>query len=208
MASLASDERNIIEADAVNWRLIVYPLLAVIIVLVGGFAIYYYQLNQRDQAETQARAALAAATSPEEMVKVADHYPHTVQAALALLTAADAQFSNKDYPSALKNYQRVTNTAETPAELRDSAQLGLASVQQADGKSDEAVQSYLEVAHKGSQSAFAPAAYYQAARIYQDRKDKASEMRILQDTVRLGGQSIFVKQAASMLKSLQTAPSS
>ena len=90
--------------------------------------------------------------------------------------------------------------------MRDSAQLGLASVQQADGKSDDAIQSYLEVAHKGSQSPFAPVAYYQVARIYEDRKDKTNEVRTLQDAVRLGGNSVFVKQAATMLKSLQTAP--
>ena len=174
--------------------------------LVGGFGIYYYQLNQREQAETQARTALAAAKTPAEMVKVADDFPHTTQAALALLSAADASYSAKDYPDALKSYQRVTDTADTLPELRDSAQLGLASVQQADGKSDDAVQSYLEVAHKGNQSPFAPVAYYQAARIYEDRKDKANEVRVLQDAVRLGGESLFVKQAASMLKSLQTTP--
>ena len=206
MATLESDESNIIEADAVNWRLIVYPLLAIIVVVVGGFGIYYYHLNQREQQETQARTALAGAKTPQEMVKVADDFPGTTQGAVALLSAADASFSAKDFPGALKEYQRLTSTEKAPAELRDSAQLGVASVQQAAGKSDEAAQSYLEVAHKGSQSPFAPVAYYQAARIYEDRKDKPAEVRILQDAVRLGGDSPFVRQAASMLKALQTAP--
>ena len=30
MATLESDERNIIERDEINWRLIVYPILAVL----------------------------------------------------------------------------------------------------------------------------------------------------------------------------------
>ena len=140
------------------------------------------------------------------MVKVADDFPRTTQAAVALMSAADAAFAGKDYPGAMKAYQRVTDTAATPAELRDSAQLGLASVQETSGKSDDAIQSYLEVAHKDSRSAFAPVAYYQAARICEDRKDKPAEMRILQDAVRLGSDSPFVKQAASMLKELQPAP--
>ena len=140
------------------------------------------------------------------MAQVADNFPNTTQAAVALLNAAEASFSARDYPTALKSYQRVTDTASTPAELRDSAQLGLAAVQAASGKSDDAIQSYLEVAHKGAQSPFAPVAYYQAARIDEDRKDKAGEMSILQDAVRLGGDSPFIKQAAAMLKSLQTAP--
>jgi predicted negative regulator of RcsB-dependent stress response len=208
MATLESDERNIVEADAINWRLIVYPLLAVLIVLVGGLGLYYYQLNQREQTEEQARAALALAKTPEEMAKVADDFPNTLQAGVALLSAADGLFARHDFSGALKAYQRVTEKAETPADLRESAQLGLASAQAADSKSDQAIQSYLEVAHQGNQSPFAPVAYYQAAQIYADRKDKAAEVRILQDAVRLGGDSIFVKQAASMLKSMETAPAS
>jgi tetratricopeptide (TPR) repeat protein len=206
MATLESDDRNIVEADAVNWRLIVYPLLAVAILVLGGFGYYYQQLNQRYQEEIQAHTALAAAKTPEEMVKVADDFPKTKQASVALLAAADASFTAKDYPGALKNYRRAVDASETPVDLRDSAQLGIASVQEASGKSDDAIKSYLEVAHKGNHSPFAPVAYYQAARICEDRKDKSSEMTILQEAVRLGGASVFVKQAASMLKGLQTTP--
>jgi predicted negative regulator of RcsB-dependent stress response len=207
MATLESDERNIVEADEVNWRMIVYPILAVAIVAVGGFGIYSYQLHQREEAEMQARGALAAAKTPAEMVKVADDYPHTTQAAVALLSAADAAFAGNDYPGAMKDYQRVTDAAATPVELRESAQLGLASAEEAGGKSDEAIQSYLEVARKGAQSPFAPAAYYQAARICESNKNPSAERQILQDAVRLGGDSAFVKQAGIMLKALQAAPS-
>jgi predicted negative regulator of RcsB-dependent stress response len=205
MATLESDERNIVEADTINWRIIVYPLLAVAILLLGGSAYYFNQLSQREQQETQAHTALLAAKTPAEMVKVADDFPKTKQASVALLTAADASFTAKDYPGALKNYQRVIDASETPAELRDSAQLGVASVQEASGKSDDAIKSYLEVAHKGNHSPFAPVAYYQAAMICEDRKDKSSEVTILQEAVRLGGESAFVKHAAMMLKELQPA---
>jgi predicted negative regulator of RcsB-dependent stress response len=206
MATLESDERNIIEADEVNWRLIVYPILAVAIVVIGGFGIYSYQLHQREEAEMQARVALEAAKTPEDMAKVADDYPRTTQAAIALMKAADASFTAKDYPGALKDYQRVTGAAETPADLRESAQLGLASVQEASGKSEDAIQSYLEIARKGGNSAFAPAAYYQAARICESQKNTSAERQILQEAVRLGGDSLFVKEAQSMLKTLQAAP--
>jgi predicted negative regulator of RcsB-dependent stress response len=206
MATLESDERNIVEADEVNWRMIVYPIVLVIVVLLGGFGYYYYQLNQREQEETQARTALVAAKTPADMMKVADGFPKTTQAAVALMNAADASFTTKDYPGALKAYQRVTSASDTPAELRDSAQLGVASVQEASGKAEDAVQSYLQVAHKGSASPFAPAAYYQVARIYDARKDIPAEKSVLQQAVQLGGDSVFVKQAAILLKSLQAAP--
>lgn len=206
MATLESDERNIVEANEINWRLIVYPVVGLIIVLLGGFGIYYSQLIHRMQQETQARTALLAAKTPEAMVKVADDFPKTTQATLALMSAADASFNNRDYPNALKAYQRVIDTSGTPAELHDSAQFGLASVQESSGKPDDAIKSYLEVAKKGHASPFAPAAYYQTSRIYDSRKDKAAEIRALQSAVSLGGDSVFVKQSAMLLKSLQPAP--
>jgi len=205
MASLESDERNIIEAEEINWRLIVYPILVLAVVLLGGFGIYYYQLNQREQAEEQAAAALAIAKAPDDMVKVADQFPDTTQASVALMRAADLSFKQKDYAGALKDYQRVIDAKQTPVELHDSAQLGLASAQEASGKADDAIQTYLAVAHKGNHSPFAPVAFHQVAAIYASRQDKTNETQILQQTVRLGGDSPFVKEAADRLKELAPA---
>ena len=202
MAGTEFDERNIIEGDPVNWRMIVYPLLAGLVVLLGGLGIYYYQLNQREQAEEQAAAALGAAKTADDMAKVADQYPHTVQAGVALMRAADLFYNQDQFDAALKDYQRVTGLKEAPPELRDSAQLGIAATQAAVGQGDAAIQSYLTVAHKGSRSPFSPAAFHQAAQIFADRQDKTSEAQVLQQAVQLGGDSPFVKDAADQLKAL------
>ena len=206
MATLQSDDRNIIEADEINWRIIVYPILAVLVALVGGFGIYYYHLNQLNAAETQARESLVQAKSPAELVKVADQFPHTIQASLALISAADASYAKKDFDGAIAAYQRVASEAEARPELRDSAQFGLGSTQEAAGKMDDAIKSYLEVAHKGSKSAFAPAAYSAVSQIYASRKDKANEEKILQEMIRLDNESPFVKEAAARLKELNGTP--
>jgi predicted negative regulator of RcsB-dependent stress response len=206
MAGTEFDERNIIEGDPVNWRLIVYPILAGLVMLLAGFGIYYYQLNQREQAEEQAAAALGDAKTADDMAKVADQYPRTVQAGVALMRAADLFYSQDNFDAALKDYQRVTGLKQAPTELRDSAQLGVAATQEADGQGDAAIQSYLTVAHKGSRSPFSPVAYHQAAQIFADRKDKASEAQLLQQAVQLGGDSPFVKDAADQLKALAPAP--
>lgn len=202
MATTEFDERNILEGQEVNWRLIVYPILAGLVVLLGGFGIYYYVLNQREQAEEQASSALEQAKSPEEMAKVADQYPETVQAGVALMRAAALAFDQGHFDAALKDYQRVAALKQAPPELRDSAQLGVGAAQEASGQGDAAIQSYLEVAHKGNRTAFAPVAFHQAAQIYADRKDKAGETQVLQQAVQLGGDSPFVKDAADRLKTL------
>jgi predicted negative regulator of RcsB-dependent stress response len=137
MATL--DDSNILDAETINWRLVVYPLLAALVVAAGGFGYYYYLQNQREELEASARNTLLQAKTPEELVKVADQFPGADQATLALLNAADDSFAKRDYAAAIPDYQRVIQTVTTNPELRDSAQLGLASSLEANGKIDDAI---------------------------------------------------------------------
>jgi predicted negative regulator of RcsB-dependent stress response len=205
MATLQSDEANILDAETINWRLVVYPILAALIVLVGGFGYYYYLQNQREQLEASARDALVQAKTPEDMVKVADQFPGADQATLALLSAADGSFAKEDYASAMQDYQRIIQTVSTAPELRDSAQLGLASCLEATGKVDDAINAYLEVAQEGAKSPYAPFAYNAVGRLYQERGDKDNERKILTEAASLDPDSPFVKQAQYRLKQLSDA---
>lgn len=205
MAILQTDDTNILDAETINWRLIVYPILAVLLIVVGGLGYYYYLQNQREQLETTARAALTEAKTPAEMVKVADQYPGTDQATLALLSAADASFATQDYAAAIQDYQRVIQAVTTDSELRDSAQIGLAGTQEASGKADDAITTYLAVAREGIKSPYAPFAYNAVSVIYEQRGDKDNERKILTEAASLDPDSPFVKQAQEKLKQLNAA---
>jgi predicted negative regulator of RcsB-dependent stress response len=205
MAILQSDEANILDAEEFNWRLIVYPVLAVLVILVGGFGYYYYLQSQREQLEANARTALVAAKTPEELVKVADQFPGADQGTLALLSAADASFGKRDYATAIQDYQRIIQAEATDPELRDAAQLGLASAQEASNKIDDAISAYLAVAQHGAKSPFAPYAYSAVARLYDDRGEKDKERDILTQAASLDPDSPFVKQAQFKLKQLSPA---
>jgi hypothetical protein len=203
MATLETPEANILEGDAVNWRLIVYPLAAVMILLIGGFGIYSYVLTQREAHEASARQAMLAAQTPPVLVQVADQFPGTTHGALALLAAADLSFGQKDYASAEKDDQRVVADSSIDASLRDSARLGLAAAFEADGKSnDQALSAYLEVAHRGKSSPYAPYAYLAAARLYDLKHDRENERQILTEASSLGGASVFVKEAQNKLQAM------
>jgi predicted negative regulator of RcsB-dependent stress response len=202
MSTLQSDEANILDAETINWRLIVYPILVVLILIFGGLGYYYYLQNQREDLETSARAAFVAAKTPEDFIKVADQYPGADQGTLALLSAADAAFTKRDFAGAITSYQRVIQASNTAPELRDTAQLGLASAQEANGKPDDAINAFLEVARRGAKSPFAPYAYSAAARLYDDRGDKDKERDILTEAASLDSDSPFVKQAQFKLKEL------
>ena len=205
MAIVESDEANILDAETVNWRMIVYPILAALVVVVGGLGYYYYLQSQREQLESSARAALVQATTPDDWVKVADRFPGTDQASLALLNAADGSFAKRDYAAAVQDYQRVIQGVATDPELRDSAQLGLASTLEANGKIDDAINAYLSVARRGEKSLYAPFAYDAAGRLYDDRGDKDNERKILIEAASLDPNSQFVKQAQLKLKQLNAA---
>jgi predicted negative regulator of RcsB-dependent stress response len=202
MATLGSDDSNILDADTLNWRLVVYPVVIVVALLLGGFGYYYYLLSERDQREGQAGEAIFQAKTPEQFVQVADKFPKTDQAVLALLTAGKDFFDKKDYAAAAKSYQRVISTPDVDKVLRDSAQLGLASTLEANGKVDDAIKAYLVVAHRGNDSPYAPFAYHAVTTIYEQRNDKVNEQKILTETVSLGTDSPFVKAAQQRLKML------
>jgi predicted negative regulator of RcsB-dependent stress response len=206
MATLESDDSNIIDGETINLRLVIYPIVAAVVLILGGFGYYYYQQNQREINEANARTAFLNAKTPEALVQVADQYPNTDQATMALLKAADDSYSKIDYAASLKDYQRILDTPGTDPLLHDSAQLGLASALEATGKLDEAIAAYLEVAHLGDKSPYAPFGYNAVARIYEQRGDMQNVRKILMEETSLDPDSTFVKDAQAKLNQMSAAP--
>jgi tetratricopeptide (TPR) repeat protein len=202
MATLQTDEANIIDAEAVNWRLIVYPLILVLIVVLSGFGIYYYQQNAQDAAEAEARAALLKATTPAEFLKVAEQYPKTDQAMLAIFSAANASFDQRDYDGAQGDYHKIVDNVALSTQWHDSASLGSASCDEAKGDTDKAIAGYLEVARRGDASPFAGYAYNCVARIYDQRGDQQTEREILQQAADLDPGAPSTRIAQNRLKQL------
>lgn len=202
MATLESSDSNILDAESINWRLIVYPVLAAALLIAGGFFYYYYQQYERDVVEAQARAAMLKATTPDALLAMATKFPDTDQSTLALLSAAKGSFAQRDFDAAAKDYERIAVSPGIIGDLRDSAQLGLASSQEAGAKIDDAINTYLEVARQGDKSPYAPFAYIAAARLYDQRGDKDNERKILTEASSLDPVSQFVKDAQNRLKQL------
>jgi predicted negative regulator of RcsB-dependent stress response len=208
MATLQTDEANILDAETINWQIVVFPLLAVLIIAGIGFGYYYYQIEQREELEQSVRDTLVEAKTPEDMIKIAQQYPNTDQATLAWLSAADASFAKRDFDATIHDYQQVIATPKVAPDLADTAQLGLGSAFEAAGKPNDAIQAYMTVAGRGTASPFAPYAYCAAARIYEARGDKTNEELVLKQAASLDPDSNFVKQAQLKLKMLDisTAP--
>jgi predicted DNA binding CopG/RHH family protein len=202
MATQETYETNILDQEAVDWRRIVYPVVGVIAAVVIGFTIYYYQLSQQDAREQQARQAIINAKTPADLAKVADDFPHTSQAVLALISAADLAVTKRDFTEATKDYQRVIGMELADAVLKDSARVGLASVYESTNQPQLAIDTYLQVGRRGKESPYAPYAYFAAARMDDQKHDRTAERQTLIAAAGLGVDSPFVKQAALKLKQL------
>ena len=206
MATLDSPDANILDAEAINWRAIVYPIVALLILLVGGFFYYYYQQSHRIELEQQATEAVLKAKTPEELAKVSADFPGTNNGTIALLSAANMSFEKKDYDSAITYYKQAMDNSDVS--LAGSARMGLASTQEAAGKLDDAIATFLTEAHLGKSSPYAPYAYSSAARLYGQKGDKDNELKTLSDLTGAGfdSSSSFVEQAQAQMKQLTAPP--
>jgi hypothetical protein len=206
MATLESPDSNILDTDAVNWRFIVYPLVGVIILLFGGCGIYFYLQNARAEHEAEARQALLDAKTPAALTQVADQFPGTTHAAMALIAAGDLSYGQQDYASAEKYYQQVAGISGLDETLRDSARLGYASALEAAGSSDsQAADAYLAVAQRGKASPFASYAYIAAAHLYERQHNTDKERELLLQAASIDTDSPFGQEAQKLLQSLNGA---
>ena len=139
MATDNPGDANILEGEAFNWRLIVFPVAALLILFLGGFAYYYHQLSEREELETNARTALVKAVTPEELLQVAEQFPGSDNGAQALASAGGAFFAKGDYAGSAKAYQRLLDNPAVTKDLREPAQLGLAAALEAQGRIDDAI---------------------------------------------------------------------
>lgn len=202
MATTDTDETNLIDAETVNWQLIIYPVVAVIVIGMVGLAFYYYQVEQREQLEATARTALVAAKTPEDLLKVADQYPTSTQAALAVLDAANQYYDKGDYAKAITAYQKMDSLPKPDEMLVESSRLGLGSSYEAAGKTDDAIAAYMRDGDLGAKSPYAPYACYAASQLYEQKGDKENERRVLTQAAGLNPDSQFVKQAQQKLKQM------
>jgi len=107
-------------------------------------------------------------------------------------TAADAQyylgrikFDQGDFSGAMMDFEACLKNYSPDEATAEGALAGIAGVLEATGRLDEAASKYVEVADKYSESAFAPEALTQAARVYlklnQNDKALAALDRIVKD---------------------------
>ena len=199
---MAFPDTNVVESEPANWRLIVYPILALLLLVAGITSYFAYRQHAVDERESEARAGLVAAHSTAELLSVASRYPKTIQAGLAEINAGQLALSNRDFVVAENAFTAVLHTAKIDPQLRDSAQLGLAATYEAKGETPAAIAAYLRVAHEGNTTPYAAYAFYSVATIYLRKDDKANARQTFTELAALNNGSPFLQNGAQQLANL------
>jgi tetratricopeptide (TPR) repeat protein len=188
------------QAQAHRQQLTLVGVVILIVVLVGGAYGYWrsYQDDQASEALGQAMTTYGAPirapgalpepgvtsyTSTAERDKeaekqfqaIADKFPSTDSGKHALYMAAVAALDGGQYADAESKFKKVIDVGGK--DLAALAKLGLASVYQATGRNQDAINVYNDLIKKPAQSVSAQRAQFALADLY-ERKDPAQAKRI------------------------------
>ncbi len=205
---LLEEEQEIIEAgfDPLQfWDQYHKSILAAVALIVLGLVGYgIYRYNQARQTAA-AGAALAQATTEDELRQVIDNYPGSIAAGDAsLLLAGKLRDNDQKYDDALQVLQDFMDKNPTNP-LVAGADLSYAETLEAEGKLDDAIARYEEVNAKYSDSYAAPLAVMAEANILKSQ-GKLDEARRLYDTFITQFPDSLLGPAAQAEKTLLRAP--
>lgn len=180
MTDVAQEDANLLDAESFwesKYRNPVLFGVTAFIFLIAAAAWWRISIALRHH---QAVQAWDVATTPEQKQKATVDFTGTPIIAIALLQLADEQTAKKDWVAAQKSYQQFL--AHYPQHLLiNAARLGLAGTLEAQNKTKEALEVYLQVAHHKPKDSYAPLAYLASARLHLASQDTAQARQLLED---------------------------
>lgn len=177
-------------------KVIVYGALLVLI----AFGAAWYEIRHQNEL-ADARQALAQADSADDYRQIIQKYPHTVAAGDASLLLGEKLRDDKNYDDAISVLQAmIANEPNHP--LIDGAWLSLAATYNAQGKPDQAVETYQQVATKFPDRYSAPLALFSVAEILRN-EGKLNEAKTAYENVKSQfPTSNFAREALDKLQQL------
>jgi predicted negative regulator of RcsB-dependent stress response len=183
-----------------RYRLVI---IFAIIALILGISGYFILQTQREQAAQAAGAALAQASSEEDLHGVMDKYPGTVSAGDAALMLAGRLRGEGKFDEAMQTLQDFESKFPTHP-LFAGAELAIGETLEAQGKTDEALTKYQGVAAKYSDTYVAPLAVLDQANLLQSQGKPEEARRVYENFVEQFPDSLFEQQAMAEMRLLRT----
>jgi TolA-binding protein len=181
MPTMPTPSRDAALETRVFWERFKYQIIAVVIILLlalVGFTAYRFYSDRRDAT---ASALLASAKDASEYEQLIARYPDTAAGADAYLLLAEAQRNEKKFAEANATLQAFI-TKNPHHEFVSTARMAMAANLESMGKSDEALQSYQQIASNYPNSFNAPLALLSQVYLLK-AKNRSEEARRICETI-------------------------
>jgi len=171
------------------------------VLVIAAVAFACYEIASQHEL-TAARQTLAQAKSEEDYRGLIQKFPHTVAAGDASLLLAEKLRDDKKYDDAITVLQAMID-GEPNHPLIDGAWLSLASTYNAEGKPDQALDTYRQTATKFADRYSAPLAMLSTAEIL-STEGKKEEAKVAYENVNSQfHDSYFASEALQKLQALK-----
>lgn len=178
-------------------KIIIYATALILAAL--GFA--YYEIHRQTEL-TDARMAFAKAATEDDYRQVVQNYPGTVVAGDATLLLAEKLRDAKKYDEAISALQNMIDHLPSHPMI-DGAWLSLAATYNAQGKPDQARDTYQQIATKFADRYSAPLALFSIAEIF-NAQGRVDDAKTAYENVKSQfPDSVFASQALVKLQSLK-----
>ena len=178
-------------------KVIVYG--AALLIAALGFA--YYEIHRQSVLDN-ARAAFAQAASEDDYRQVIQNYPGTIAAGNASLLLAEKLRDAKKYDESISVLQNMIDHQPSHPMI-DGAWLSLAATYNAQGKPDQARDTYTQIASKFADRYSAPLALFSIAEIF-SAQGKLDDAKTAYENVKSQfPDSVFASEALAKLQSLK-----
>jgi TolA-binding protein len=158
-----------------HWKKVVAGAVAVIVIAVAVYAVFYL----KEQRTKDATMALASADIKDIPALLAEN-PDVPGAGFAHLRLACQLMNEKKYDEAATHFLAFADDPASPVELTVNARFSAAACKENAGKQQEALNIYLAMFNDpGLTPALHNQAAFQAGRIYLAKNDKAKAKEIL-----------------------------
>ena len=183
---------------------------ATILVAVGlivGFYLWYKQQKEADASEalTSVAVPIGPGAHPETAdayLKVAATYPSSSAAARAVLMAGGTYFVDGKYDQAKAQFEKFVREYREPTYMGE-ALLGIAACNDAQGKTDEAIRAYKDLADHHSGDPSVPQAKFALGRIYEAQGKPEMARTYFEDVARAEPYGSIGSEAGMRLEELK-----
>jgi predicted negative regulator of RcsB-dependent stress response len=187
-----------------NYKTVIGGIAGIIIILAAYFGYTAYRNHQENLGHEKYFSSQEQADSAQkekQLEGVIKDYPGTQGAYMAMVSAGNAFYQNKDYAKAIASYQMALDKGNFPLEILTLIRENLAYAYEAKGDYPLAVKAYSEIA-QGKEAFQKEETLISLARVYQKMGKKDEAKKTYQDFIKMYPNSVYANLVRDKISKL------